>query len=239
VALSKFVLTASSGFKIASTTCGTSLAANAHCTANLVFTPASVGSTLGELSITSSELPATEVVPLSGTGYDFSSEISGSASQTVASGQTATYTLSVRPEGGSDGTFTFQCGSLPEYAACAFNPSNLSVASIVSGQVLVQISTSRSSAKLQPPAWRWTALPISFGLLMVPLVARRRRGLWLGLLLVLGLAGMSGCASVGGGAGSTPPPSTAHNAAPGTYKVPVTITSNGVQHTVNLTLVVN
>ncbi|HEY3704040.1 MAG TPA: choice-of-anchor D domain-containing protein [Terracidiphilus sp.] len=241
VALSQFALTTSSSFRIASTTCVASLAANAQCTANVVFTPAVAGSILGTLSITATELPASLVVPLSGTGYDFTSTMSGSPSQTVSSGQTASYTLAVESRVGSGSTFTFQCGALPQYAACAFNPSSLSIAANVPGQVVVQVTTSQNSAELEWPAWRRAVVPVSFGfgLLLVPLAWRRRRGLWLAMLLALCVGAVASCAGAGGGGGSTPPPPTKHNVAPGSYTIPVTITSNGVQHAVNLTLVVD
>jgi hypothetical protein len=62
--------------------------------------------------------------------------------------------------------------------------------------------------------------------------------MWLAVLLVLCVGGVSSCAGAGGGGGSTPTTQTLTVAA-GTYTIPVTITSNGVQHAVNLTLVVD
>jgi hypothetical protein len=240
-ALENFVLTASAGFKVASTTCGSSLAAGANCAANVVFSPRAAGPATGTLSIASSEMDAAATVPLSGMGFDFSSAATGSTSATVASGQTATYTLTLTPNGGMASTFTFQCSGLPNYAVCLFNPSNLSVMANSSGTETVQITTSQSSAAMERRGWRDAALPVSFGvgLLLVPLARRRKRGAWLAFVLLACAGAFAGCAGSGGGGGSTPPAPTTHTVAPGTYAVSVGVTSNGVSHAVKLTLAVD
>jgi len=240
-ALGSLVLTASGGFKVANTTCGASLAAGADCTANVVFSPMAAGPVTGALSIAASELAAAATVPLTGAGFDFNSATSGGSSQTVASGQTASYTLTLTPNGGMASTFTFQCSALPQYAACVFNPASLAVMADSSGTETVQITTTQSSAALERREWRSAALPVAFGIgfLLVPLAGRRRRGMWLAVLLMVCAGAFAGCSGSGGGGGSTPPPPTAHNVAPGSYVVSVGITSNGVQHTVKLTLVVD
>jgi hypothetical protein len=241
VDLGAFVLTASAGFKVASTTCGASLAAGADCAANVTFSPIAAGPATGTLSVASSEMEAPATVPLSGVGFDFSSATTGSTSQTVASGQTATYTLTLTPNGGMASTFTFQCDGLPNYAACVFNPGSLSVMANSSGTETLQITTSQSSAAVERRGWRDAALPVSFGvgLLLVPLAVRRRRGMGLALVLVVCAGAFAGCAGSGGGGGSTPPPPTTHTVAPGTYAVSVGVTSNGVSHAVKLSLVVD
>jgi hypothetical protein len=138
-------------------------------------------------------------------------------------------------------TFTFQCSGLPDYAACLFNPSNLSVMANSSGTETVQITTSQSSAAVERRGWRDAALPVSLGvgLLLVPLARRRKRGAWLAFVLLACAGAFAGCAGSGGGGGSTPPPPTTHTVAPGTYAVSVGVTSNGVSHAVKLTLVVD
>jgi hypothetical protein len=110
-----------------------------------------------------------------------------------------------------------------------------------SGTETVQITTTQSSAAVEKRDWRSAALPVSFGvgLLLVPLGLRRRRGAWLALVLMLCAGAFAGCAGSGGGGGSTPPPPTTHSVPPGSYVVSVGITSNGVQHTLKLTLVVD
>jgi hypothetical protein len=236
-------LTVSSQFAVASSTCGSSIAAGASCAASLTFTPANSGAQSGTLTIAASGLNASAVVPLSGSGFDFTPAISGAAAQSVASGQTATYALTLTSSGSGTNSFTFQCNSLPEYAACVFNPSTLTVASGSTGTETVQINTSQASAALRRPEWKAGAWPLSLGclLFLVPLAKRRRA--WLVVLLVTGLcvAGLTSCTGAGGGGGGTPPSpsSTTQNTPAGTYSIPVVISSNGVNHTVTLSLQVD
>ncbi len=241
VPLDNLALTISAGFRIVDTTCGASLAAGASCVANLVFAPSAAGAATGNLSIASSAMAAAATVPLSGTGFDFTPAASGSTSQTVASGQTASYNLTVTPSSGSSGTFTFQCDSLPQYAACVFSPSSLTVVANSSGTEKVSITTSQAPALLARPPSGVRALPVALacGVLLVPFALRRRRGiLWL-MVAAAVLACVPGCSGAGGGGGSTPPPPSSHNVAPGTYTIPLEISSAGVNHTLNLTLIVD
>jgi hypothetical protein len=105
VALANVALSASTGFRVVSTNCGASLEPAANCAAQIAFTPSAPGSQTGTLTIASPSLAASSQVALSGTGLDFSISPIGSTSQTVAGGQTATYTLSLAPLNGSTGTY--------------------------------------------------------------------------------------------------------------------------------------
>ncbi len=251
VALAELALTVSSGFKLAASTCGTSLAAGASCSVGVEFAPASAGAQTGSLSLASSVLTAVATVPLTGTGFDFTAATTGTSSQAVASGQTATFTLTLSPSSGSAATFTFQCGTLPLYAGCVFNPASETVPANTTGTETVQVTTSQAKAALTRPLMRpstlggWGgAVTLACGLLVLPLAGRRRRSGWmLVLLLALLVSGVSSCASSGGGGGGggggTNPPSGTNNTPAGTYSIPVTITSNGVQHSVSLSLVVD
>jgi hypothetical protein len=241
VALDNLALTISAGFRIADTTCGASLAGGASCVANLVFAPSAAGAATGNLTIASSSMAAAATVPLSGSGFDFTPAASGSNSQTVASGQTANYVLTVTPAAGSSGTFTFQCNSLPQYAACVFNPSSLTVVANSSGTEKVSITTSQASASLVRPSSSFPALPVSLacGVLLLPFALRGRRGMLRLMVAAAVFACLPGCSGAGGGGGSTPPALATHNVAPGTYTIPLQISSGGVNHTFNLTLVVD
>jgi hypothetical protein len=177
---------------------------------------------------------------LSGMGFDFAVTVSGASTVTVSSGQTASYTLGLAPSAGVSGVFTFQCGTLPSYAACTFNPSTENVAVGATGTEAVQITTGKaSSAQVVSGAGR--SLTLAVALLILPLAWRRRRLRFPVAVVAIGLLGFSGCSSSGGGSGGTPPPSspTNHITPAGTYSVPVTVVSNGVQHAVSLTLVVD
>jgi len=185
-------------------------------------------------------------VSLTGAGLDFTLGSVGSAAVAVSSGQTADFMLSIAPLNGSQGTLTFQCGTLPANASCAFNPTTETLNAGVTGNVTVEIATGQSLtvARSYKPIG-WGAIPVVCGLLLLPLGWwKRRRALIIGAVLAILMGSVSSCASSGGGSGGGPGGGTsgeaAANATPaGTYTIPVTVTSSGVQHSVNVTLTVD
>jgi hypothetical protein len=241
-------LTPSAGFQLVSNTCPSTLTAQASCTVGVEFAPTSAGAQSGNLSVTSSTGSAGALVALSGTGFDFTVAASGSASQSVASGQTAYYSLEICGAEGctltpflvSQGTFTFQSGSLPTNALCLFNPTSETVSAGATGNVAVEISTgqSGSSARSTGPVG-WGVVPLVCGLLLLPLGWKRRRStLLLAALLAILAGGVSSCTGSGGGSGGSGGGSGGNATPPGTYTIPVTVVSGGVQHSLNLTLTV-
>ena len=246
VPVAGLTLSASSQFQIGSTTCTASLAAGASCTTQVAFSPSSAGQQTGNLSISSSSLAADVLVPLSGMGFDFSISATGQSSQTVSSGQTASFTISLATMGGSSGTFTFACSSLPANSACTFNPASEAVSVNATGSVTAQIvtglsvtsarNTNQPSRALSP-----RALAVACGLLVLPLAFRRRfRGAFFMVILSLVPFGITSCAGAGGGGGGTPPPSPGNTNTPaGTYSVVMTATANGLSHEITLTLTVD
>ena len=242
-AFSNLVLSVPAGFQLVNDTCATTLGPGSSCTAGVVFAPASAGAQSGSLTITSSTASTGATVSLSGMGFDFTLASSGAASQTVASGQTASYTLAITPIDGSQGSFTFQCGALPANALCLFNPGSEMVSAGASGNVTLQISTgqSGSSARSVVPIG-WQVVPLVCGLVLLPLGWRRRRKAL--LLVALGAilaGGVSSCTSSGGGySGSGSGVASSSGSTPaGTYAIPVTVISTGMQHGVTVTLTVD
>jgi hypothetical protein len=246
-------LAAAAPFSVTQNTCFGNLAAGANCTASVVFQPSVGGSASGMLTISSSAVAAPATVALSGVGFDFSVVFSGPASQTIARGQQANYTLVLTPVG-SGGSFTFACGTLPTNALCLFNPATETLGTGVEGNVLVQISTSSgTTARLERPdankpgverAGRRGfsgALPLACGLFLLPLALRRCRRIFLLAVLAVFLAGgVISCTSSGGGSsGSTSGQGGSGGTPAGTYTIPVTVTSTGMTHSVNLTLTVD
>ena len=240
VAIPDLTFAASSGFQIASSTCGSALDVSAFCVAQIVFDPSTAGHQTGSFSIMSSMLAAPVQIALSGTGFDFSVGNSGQSSKTVASGQTATYMLTLVPLNGSSGTFTFSCGSLPANSSCSFNPNSQYVPANGTGSITVNLLTGVGQSASALPHWDSSApyliqlscliaLPIAVG-------SRKRRG-WL-LILIAGLVGLASCAGSGGGGGGTPAPSNQSTPA-GTYSVVLTATANGVSHKTTVTLIVD
>lgn len=244
-AISSVTLAAPAPFSVTQNTCTGALAAGANCTASIVFQPTAAGFVSGALTVNSSSVAAPATVALSGTGFNFTVAINGSTSQTVASGQQASYTLVITPAG-SAGTFAFSCGTLPTNAQCVFNPTSQTLNAGVQGNVLVEISTGNAStAGLQNPvvakpgAGRLALLPLACGLLLIPLAMLRRRRLFLiALLVAIFMGGVSSCVSSGGGKGGGGK-GGGNNTPAGTYTIPVSVMSLGLTQSVNLTLTVD
>ena len=241
--LGSFALAVTAGFRLVSTTCSSTLGAGASCSAVVEFAPTTPGPQNGSLVVTSSALPTGAFVPLSGMGFDFSMTPSGSSSQTIANGQTADYKLVITPLLGSQGVFTFQCGSLPPYSACTFNPASEGIPANVSGNEVVEIATglTETSANSSRP-FVWPVVPLACGLILAPFaLARRRRALLLVALLAILASGVTSCTSSNAISGGTAPGSGSGPGitSPGTFPVVVTATSSGVQHQVTLTLIVD
>jgi hypothetical protein len=250
--LSGLALTASTGFTLVNNTCGSSLTPSSSCTVGVESAPIAAGGYTGTLSVSSPELAAPATMPLSGIGFDFTLAVSGSTSVTVASGQTAGFTLTITPLASSSATFSFQCGTLPKYAACAFTPSTLTVAAGSTGSETFDITTSQTVGALKTPVQTGrSAAPLLAlcGLLLLTPFARRklRAVLILVAALALSASAITSCSgssgggggSPGGGGGSGGGSSSTSTTSPGTYTIPVEVTANGLQHTLNLTLVVD
>jgi hypothetical protein len=227
-------------FAIGQNTCTAGMAAGASCTAAIVFAPSTVGAASGTLTVSSTAVAAPVTVSLFGTGFDFSVAVPGASSIAVSSGQKANFPFLITP-GGAPGTFSFVCGAIPKNASCTFNPSAESLNLGVQGNVTAEILTGQSSPAARAVPLGWRAVPLVSGLLLLPLALTRRRKLFLfAIWMVLVAAGVTSCTSSSGGTGGSPSGSgTGASTPPGTYTIPVTITSTGVSHVVNLTLTVD
>ena len=226
--------------------CGGSVAAGASCAISVTFSPIDAGSGSGTLTLTDNV--GTQTVPLSGTGMDFA-VTSSATSQTVTAGQTASYSLTLAPQGGFSQTVNLTCTGAPSESTCTLTPNTVTLNGTASGTVAVAVSTTAPSlappqVRFLPPRMRglgrvfWLYALLWLASVLVLTVARKRRAAWLlgaGLLLVVL---WSGC---GGGTTTVPPPSTPGTPA-GTYTVDVTATDAAIPtltHTIQLTLTVN
>jgi hypothetical protein len=242
-AIGSLALAVTGPFSLSQNNCTGTLAAGANCTAAVVFQPTATGPLTGSLTASSTSVTSPTSVALSGVGFDFSLAISGSASITVAAGQTASYTMKITPDNGAPGTFTYTCGALPANAQCVFSPPTTTVGTGIQGTVTVGITTGKSgSARLQSPA-DWRMLPMLCGLLLAPLALKRRRSLFMFVLLLAVLAtAVSGCTSSGGGTGGGGSGGGSGGSSatpPGTYSVPINVTSTGVSHSTTVTMTVD
>lgn len=238
--LTGLALAVSSGFTLSNTTCAGTLPVGSACTASIAFAPVSAGAQSGTLMITSPALAFAAQFPLAGTGFDFTATPSGPSSLSVASGQTATFTLQLTPAGGASATFSFACGALPSNAACVVNPASVSVPANATGTVTVQIATGRSvSASRAPRLLRTPASFLLCGLILIPAALLRRRRLFSLLVLVLAAFAITACSGSGGG-GSTGGGGQGTSTPPGTYSIVVTTTAAcGLAHQTALTLTVD
>ncbi len=244
--LSGLMLAVSPGFEPVNNACGSTLRPGASCTLSVEFEPAGAGEQNGSLTVSDSVLPGGASVSLAGMGFNFIAAPSGSPTETVASGQTADYVLSIAPLNGSQGVFTFSYGTLPPYSSCTFSPASEGIAANTSGYETVEIATglpttSARSSHRSP----WPVLPLLCGISILPfgLFSKAGRSRRTALLLIAALAllagGVSSCTASGVVAGGTVSPTGPGITPAGTYSIPVTVTANGVSQQVTLTLVVD
>lgn len=177
------------------------------------------------------------VVTVAAVPPDYSISIpKGSA--TIAAGQSATYNISITPQGGFTGTVNFACSGLPAASNCAFNPPTLTPNGSAASTTLTIGTTARTVASVQPLGGATLAALTGMGFLGIVLLgapSRRRRNLrWAGLA-IMAIIIVIGLASCGGG--SKPPP-TFNGTPAGSYPVTVSATSGTTTHTSTITLVV-
>ncbi len=242
--LSNLTLAVSAGFVLVNNACGVTLGPGLSCTASVEFAPTVGGAQTGTLTVSSSTAATATSVTLSGAAIDFTLTVSGSISQSISAGQTAGYTLVITPLNGSQGTFTFSCGTLPANTVCTFNPTTETLTGGV-GNVIVEISTGGVGTLVHPaipPGWR--LLPLVCGLALMPFgFHRRRRALMIMALLSILVGSVSSCTSSAGGAGGSSGESGGSggtgSTAAGTYTISPSAASSGVVRSVLLTLTVD
>jgi hypothetical protein len=112
----------------------TTLQPGATCPITVTFTPTTLGSRSGTLTITSSDSTSPDIVPLTGTGVangSFLLTVNGgpSASLTVPSEYPATYNLLLTPQANFTGTVVLNCVPISpgEYATCSLLPSSITL----------------------------------------------------------------------------------------------------------------
>jgi hypothetical protein len=243
--LNGLALKVAAGFRLVKNTCKPVLGRGASCTAGVQFVPSDAGTQQANLAVTTAGLPPAYVT-LQGSGFDFKVTLQGVTSQTVASGQTASFDLSIAPLNGSAGSFSFACSTLPANSQCVFNPASETVSAYATGSVIVQVVTGISAAGqvIAPVSSRgvgkWRVFPVALGVLLLPLAWRRRRRALLLVALLAVLAGaVTSCLSASGGAGSEQHPVSPGETPSATYSIPITVLADGVGHKVTVSLTVD
>jgi hypothetical protein len=184
---------------------------------------------------------------LSGVGQDFSVTPTSSQSATITPGQTASYSLTISPNGGFNQSVAFVCSGVPSQSTCSVSPNSVALNGTAPATATVNVTTLAASLPATSPSTRGgyrrlylvTAL-LGLSLLGVSLIRQKHRSLVCGMALLLLLCAgtmMSACSgggsSSGGGNQGTPA---------GTYTLVVSGTftsgSNTLTRNSNLTLVV-
>jgi hypothetical protein len=237
-------------FAISNDTCtNASLAvhgqANDSCTISVKFNPTLAGQLTGTLTVANDAQngSGTLVVPLTGTGMNFGLT-AAATTMSVTDGGTATFNLSLVPQGGYSGAVQIACTGAPSESTCTPSPASPSLDG--KNAIAVSVAVKTTAPSTVPPLWRGRP-PSGWPLLLVTLlccallflvfefVKRNKRGyVWVplgALATVLFL-----CVSCGGGTQSV---QTQHD--PGTPKgaatLTVTATGGNLQPvTVKLTL---
>lgn len=232
--------------------CGSSLAAGTKCTINVTFTPTAAGNRSGTLTIADDASNSPQTVSLSGSGEDFTLNVASgsSSSASISAGGTASYSLTLAPEGGFNQAVSLACSGAPTKSTCTVSPASDTLDGTNPAAVKVTVTTAAAST-LPPPGtpvppsiiWLILALMGTLGLLALAMHRRlgmQAQGLWrlrwavLGATLVLA-AGLAACGGGGGGGGSGTSPTNPGTPA-GTYTLKVTGTSGNLAHSTSLTL---
>jgi hypothetical protein len=229
----------STGFVIATNTCGTSVPVNTACNITIVFAPATSGPTSGTLSFTTNATPSIQTATLSGTGVDFTLVPNSATSATLSSGSNAIYTLQLSSIAALSGSVTLSCTGAPTSSTCIIYPPSATLGNTT--PLIVTIATGTTLASLQPTRNNiYLALFFPLTLPLAFLLKRRRSALAVALTLLFScaLTTSTGCAT-NRLIPSTSPSNPTHIATPnGTYNITISATSAGLTHTVALTLIV-
>lgn len=217
------------------------LAPERSCTVNITFTPAAAGARSATLTFTDSALKSPQIVTLTGQGADFSLSVSPTI-DTVTAGQTATYTLTVSPQGGLNQQVSLACSQPASLtlADCKLSQTSVTLAGSTPSRVTVTVATTAPSATFSkrsfprlPPISQSLLWPAVFLLGMLALLfGRRYKPAFLLALTLLLVMLWASCISSGTSSGTTSSPGTT----PGNYALSLNATSTGLTHSVTVNL---
>jgi hypothetical protein len=160
--ISRIAFTASAGYAVTAPCSFTTLSPSASCSVTVEFRPTAAGLSAGTLTIISSDPTSPDRIALSGTGIatngvggvTFSLTVNGAAaaSQSVSQAKPATYSLTVTPLNGFNGTVVLACNSVTAApnAACSMEPASITLNG-ASQTATVTINT-LTSARVSAPA---------------------------------------------------------------------------------------
>ncbi|MGA9041100.1 MAG: SBBP repeat-containing protein [Terriglobales bacterium] len=230
--------------------CSSAIAPQASCTIQVTFAPTVFGSNSGRLSISSNATILPEIAQLSGTGEDFGL-VGSPGGATISAGQTATFSLTLAPEGGFNQNIRLSCSGAPSSAGCSVSPSSVTLDGTDNAPASVLVTTTAPSSSgsvvsdLRPnrklslrnaarrPSIMLLAMITLFPLSLVIQVSSRSKQRIIVIVMVISflsfLVACGGGSSGGGGGGGTPP---------GSYSIVVTGTDASLSHSTQFTLTV-
>jgi len=141
-------ISASGDFSADGHACGSSLAAGKTCSISVAFKPTVTGARSATLTVTDNNNAvsgSTQTVSLSGTGTDFTVSASP-ASQTIPSGHTATYSITVAPVSGFTGSISLTCNGGPSGSTCTIAPGSVALSGPAAANGTVDLSTPQSDS---------------------------------------------------------------------------------------------
>ena len=226
--------------------CGTSLGPNVTCTVSVEFLPTAGGNQSGTVIVSSAD-SAPMTTRLTGTGIGFQLSPTSPTSQTVSSGNAASYSLELTPVNGSVGTAAISCANLPPNSTCTLSPANASLDIPSNIQVAVATGVGGASRVHRASMFGWLPWPIGLAILVTTLtgIRRGRSALrlstlrLLGVIVLVGLIGsMSACGKGGGvlGNGTSNPLPGNLTTPPGVYTIAVSAAAGGLNKSVSLTV---
>lgn len=225
-------------------TCPAALPAGSQCSISVSFKPSATGARDGSLSISTNASSSPSTVALSGAGADFQfvAGSSGATSQTVAAGQTATFTLQVSGSTGFSDSVTFACANVPAGYSCSANPPSLTVngtAQNVTVSVTTPVTVAGMIAPVKlPPLMPTVTLAFSGVLGFLACFTARRKIPLCVCAIVVAVSLLAACGGGGGGRTNNPPPPPV--VTPQTHTITVTATSQaGDVKSTTLNLTVN
>ena len=218
-----------------------SLAPGATCTAQLTFTPTTLGTRTATLTIASSATPTPTLIPLSGTGlsngsFTLTVDAAPTSAVSVISGHAAAYTLTVTPIHNFSGTVVLNCTPITPalFATCSLLPSTIALYGSPQNAIATLNTITTINLVQNRPTRRTTAWSEILLALLCPslwLVRKRRidAALWVILFAAATLVNTTAC-----GSGGDP---TLRYSPPGNYQYQVTASStSGIQITQTVTL---
>ena len=248
--ITSIVLAVTGDYSISGPCAVATLAVGESCSVTVTFTPTAAGARTGTLTVTSSDASSPAAVPLTGTGivngsFTLTANGSTSASTTVASGATATYTLMATPANGFTGTVVLNCTPVTsaQYAYCSLQPSSITLSGPAQSAVatLTTVTSIAGAAPIKPTrTFGDTFLALLFPSMIFTWKARTsRHPAWRRVgPVVWAIFAAIALLSAGGCGGNSVTPTNLRYAAAGAYQYQVTATgvSNGASVTQTVTL---